>query len=463
VKRTDNSPVDGSNRRSIGRKVRAAHCVSAKAPSDAEEILSGITLTQQQQRVLRQLEKFVRSKEKLHLLTGFAGTGKTTLLQALIKRLRNKDDFRSIVFTAHSNKATKVLETMAAQWDLGIDCMTCCKLLGLKPDIDQTTGRQIFKPDLNSENNFDKYRLVVVDEASMINEEMWLLLTQAVSDLHKQTQILFVGDAAQLPPINEHESLVFSQIYDRSDLNQVVRYSGSIAVLAESLRNNLHSRHLPQFVTDTNADKTEGVFVITAQKWQELLIKAFQSESCQQDPDYVRAVAYTNARVQRLNETIRSAIYGTQNARFVIGERLVANAPFMINDALILQNAQECQVLDAAFGKDGNWQVWFLHVLTDEGKSRTLTVLHEQSQAEFDRQLNLYATEKRWREFWDLKSLFADLSYAYCLTIHKAQGSTFQNVFIDVPNALINRNIRERNQLLYVAVTRAAKRLFIHQ
>lgn len=435
----------------------------SRSPKPIPEVLPGIALNQQQWKALRRLEKFVKSKEKLHLLTGFAGTGKTTLLQALIKRLRDKSDFRSIVFTAFSNKATKVLGNMATQWDLGVDCMTCCKLLGLKPDIDPNTGKQVFQPDYNSENKFDKYRLVIVDEASMINEEMWLLLTQAVSNLTQKTQLLFVGDVAQLPPINERESRVFNQIFDRSDLSEVVRYGGAIAILAESIRNNLTSSTLPHFATDSSEDKTEGVFVVNVYEWEKLLVKAFQSESYRRDADYVRAVAYTNARVNTLNRSIRTAIYGAQTPRFVPGERLVGNAPFIVNDAMILQNSGECEVLEIAAGKVGSWHVWYLSVLTDEGKLRTLTVLHELSQPEYGRSLELYSKEKRWREFWELKSLFADLSYAYCLTIHKSQGSTFQNVFVDVPNALINRNIQERNQLLYVAVTRAAKRLFIHQ
>jgi exodeoxyribonuclease-5 len=297
----------------------------------------------------------------------------------------------------------------------------------------------------------------------MINEEMWLLLIEAVSDLTEQTQILFVGDVAQLPPIQEPESQVFTQIHHRSDLTEVVRYGGAIAVLAESIRNNLTNRQLPRFETDVNGDRTEGVLVVSRQDWERLLIKAFQSESYQRDSDYVRAVAYTNARVNGLNQTIRRAIYGANTPRFVPGERLVANNPYLINDAVILQTSSECEVLDVQTGRSGSWHVWFLHVLTDEGKHRTLTMLHELSQDEFTRLLSAYAKDKRWREFWDLKNLFADLNYAYCLTIHKSQGSTFQNVFTDVPNALINRNIRERNQLLYVAVTRAAKRLFIYQ
>jgi ATP-dependent exoDNAse (exonuclease V) alpha subunit len=139
----------------------------------------------------------------------------------------------------------------------------------------------------------------------------------------------------------------------------------------------------------------------------------------------------------------------------------VANSPYLFNESLILQTSEECEVVEVAAGQEGEWQVWFLTVLNDEGRERLIRVLHEHSQAPFKVMLDAYSGEKRWREFWELKNLFADVNYAYCLTIHKSQGSTFQNVFVDVPNALTNRNVRERNQLLYVAMTRASKRLFL--
>ena len=80
-------------------------------------------------------------------MTGYAGTGKTTLLQALIARLQQQHDGRPIALTALSNKATKVLQAMAYRWGCEVDCMTCCKLLGLKPVIDKETGGQKFEPD----------------------------------------------------------------------------------------------------------------------------------------------------------------------------------------------------------------------------------------------------------------------------------------------------------------------------
>ena len=80
-------------------------------------------------------------------MTGYAGTGKTTLLQLFIRNLRDRGDKRSIVLSAFSNKATKVLKAMADQWGLEIDAMTCCKLLGLRPVINEEDGKQVFQPD----------------------------------------------------------------------------------------------------------------------------------------------------------------------------------------------------------------------------------------------------------------------------------------------------------------------------
>ncbi|MGF1536210.1 MAG: ATP-dependent RecD-like DNA helicase [Elainellaceae cyanobacterium] len=431
-----------------------------KADSGADHSSPALELTPHQQAALDQLLDFIQSRQKLHLLTGYAGTGKTTLLQALIHRMRREGDRRSVVLTAFSNKATKVLVRMADDWGLDVDCMTCCKLLGLRPEIDSQTGRQVFRPDSDSENRFDRYRLVVVDEASMIDEELWLLLTAAVADLYKQTQILFVGDVAQLPPINEPESRVFSQIPNRTDLTEVVRYGGAIGALATTIREHLHTQ-LPAFVTDANRDRTQGVFALRRPQWNRCLIQAFESESYRRDSDYVRALAYTNARVNQLNRAIRNALHGREAPQFVVGERLMANTPCWVGEALVLQNSEECEVLVAVEGEEGPWRVWFLEVITDGDKYRSLTLLHDASRSLFQKLLNQYAAERRWQEFWELKHLFHDLSYAYCLTIHKSQGSTFQNVFVDTLNIGINSKTDERNQLLYVGVTRAAQRVFL--
>ena len=432
-------------------------------PKSQKSNQAGLALTAEQAAALEALDSFVQGEEKLYLLTGYAGTGKTTLLQRFIRGLRDRGDQRPIVLSAFSNKATKVLVAMAAQWGLEIDAMTCCKLLGLRPVINEDDGKQMFQLDRQQGSQIDRYRLVIIDECSMINQELWELLVNAVSNLYRGTQILFVGDSAQLPPVNEPESACFRQIVHRAELTEVVRYGGAIGVIAEDIRRNLERDRLPRFTSDTNTDNTEGCFVLPRPAWETLLIRAFTSPAYQKNPDQVRALAYTNRRVAQLNHTIRSAIYGPNALRFVPGERLIAITPCLEEDAIVLPTSAECEVIHAARGREGEWPLWILEVETENGDYKTLRVLHESGQAEFKAKVDVLAQEKRWMEFWDLQQRFHAVDYAYSLTIHKSQGSTFQDVFVDVPSMLSNRNLIERNQLCYVAFTRAAKRLFLYQ
>ena len=437
--------------------------LEATPPEAIPEVLPGITLSGQQWEALQALEAFVDSDEKIYLLTGYAGTGKTTLLQALITRLQQRYDGRPIVLTAISNKATKVLQAMAYRWSCEVDCMTCCRLLGLKPAIDRETGKQRFEPDRGRKNLTTEYDLVVVDECSMVNQEMWDLLVNAVSRFTERTQLLFVGDSAQLPPVGEPESPCFEKIIHRSDLTEVIRYGGAIGLLAEEIRTNLERAAMPRPESDRNADNTEGIFTLRQPDWEKLMLRAFKSEAYERDPNQVRVLAYTNSRVNYLNNRIRAAIYGEKAARFVAGERLVAKNVCMGKDAILLQTSEECEVMDAYLRRIEGWLIWQLEVMTEEHQERKLRILHEEEQQRFDELLKDHAEKKQWMSFWDYKQLFHDVSYAYSLTVHKSQGSTFQDVFVDVPNLMVNRKVTERNQLYYVAFTRAAKRLFLCQ
>jgi len=424
-----------------------------------------VTLTPHQQTALDQLHSFLDCPDRLFVLEGYAGTGKTTLLQAFVSQLKDRGDRRSIVFSAFTNKATKVLNQMVSSWGLDVECLTCCQLLGLRPQIDPETGEQDFVPDPDEQNSFGKFALVVVDECSMVNRNLWELLQAELYAYHLTTQILFVGDSAQLPPINETSSQTFLSIPNKVLLTEVVRYGSSIGALAESVRCNLETYRLPTFHTDLNTDKTEGTVVLRQSEWTKQLLRAFASQKGQEDSNYVRALAYTNKQVAVLNRRIRAAIFGADVSRFVPGERLIAMSPvFRRKDEILMQTSSECWVEEAYEDDSSGWRVWRLFIETDADLDMDVTVLHESEQTRFQKELKRLAEGKQWQDFWQLKQQrFANLNYSYALTVHKSQGSTFQNVFVDLPNLMRNKNIRERNQLLYVAVTRAAKRLFVGQ
>lgn len=72
-----------------------------------------------------------------------------------------------------------------------------------------------------------------------------------------------------------------------------------------------------------------------------------------------------------------------------------------------------------------------------------------------------YAASAAWREFYGFARLFADINYNYSLTIHRMQGSTYENLILMETDILANRNVAERNRILYTGVTRPRQRLFI--
>ena len=418
---------------------------------------------------LQELEAFVEGDERLHLLTGYAGTGKSTLLQALIIRLRDAGDDRTIALTAFTNKAKKVLESMTAKWGLDVDCLTCCQLLGIRPAIDPETGQQEFKPDRAYHSQIDKYALVVVDECSTIGEEMWSLLLNAVTGLFKDVKLLFVGDRAQLPPVNETESPCFEQIQQATHLTEVVRYGNAIGRVADRLRQNIHAPYLPRFHSQMTADSpqntngVEGVKVMEIKEWHRSLMDLFERLQGGGEFERVRALAYTNKRVAALNGMIRRAVYGDRAGRFVVGERLMAYSPCLKDDTVLLSSSAECTVQDVQMGRYEGWRVWNLEVEDEEGRWRQLRVLHEGMASQFKRRLQGLADAGQWKEFWELKNGFHDLRYAYALTVHKSQGSSFEEVYVDVRNFEVNRSALERNKLCYVALTRASRRVFILQ
>ncbi len=231
---------------------------------------------------------------------------------------------------------------------------------------------------------------------------------------------------------------------------------------ADDIRRHIDRERLPRYESDTNCDRTEGLFVLPREGWQQTLVRAFTCDSYRADPNYVRVLAYTNRRVKSLNRAVRRAIYGDNLEQFVCGERLIANNPCLEDGAIILQTSEECEVVEISPGKIEGLPVWQLTVYTDEGKFQDLNVLQEVSIPEYERRSRDYATNKQWEIFWEFRQRFHEVNYAYSLTVHKSQGSTFKDVFIDLPDLMRNPKTVERNQLCYVAFTRAAKRVFIY-
>jgi hypothetical protein len=423
-----------------------------------------LKLNEQQSEAVRQMKQFLASEADLFLLQGFAGTGKTTTIQSLIRDAQAKQKNFKVAFTAPTNKAVKVLSRMASEWNLrSVDTMTIHQLLGLQLKPSRNGGMKLEPKGIDYLPHYD---LVVLDEASMVNEELWTHTMFGLANCFS-AKLICMGDPAQLPPVGEDASPVFS-IPDKAELTEVVRQAqdNPVAAIVDLARQAVYDRSVV-FPKQSQQNGQEGVWWVKRQEWLHHLIAAFKSEGFQTDADHVRALAWTNRECDWLNNYVRSSLYEPDVDPFVEDELLIAREPIFRGDEIVLPTSSECRVISVEHGFRDGYRCWDLEVLSDEGGMYDFQVLHRSERdrylqyvSELEQKARQQWTKPNWKAYFEFKQLFAYLDYGYAITTHKSQGSTFQNVFVVDQDIDCNPNREEAAQCRYVAYSRAAKRLF---
>ncbi|MFT9448884.1 ATP-dependent DNA helicase [Gluconobacter japonicus] len=429
-----------------------------------------VTLTLSQRTALDEIIKAHAEGRPTHLLTGYAGSGKTTLMQEVAQHfLRMKV---VTVITAPTHKATAVLRSKVPQ---DVECRTIQSHLGLQPSLQGggTTLVRAKRPQTIPDG------VVIIDECSMISRELmgW------IRDLLKFCFVLFVGDPAQLPPVGEEASPSFS-VPSRSHLETVVRQAAGNPILeaATVIRQSQGGSVDWSWVRDARHDSS-GLFIPKdVESW---VRKAFTSDAFDADNDSFRYLCWTNSRVHQVNQMVRQWRYGKQiEMPFMPGERAVARAPFSrqnedknrqqiaTNEEVLVMDIQASRLSYRfeACGSVAAWSTdipsWELTVLTMSGEEITAHLVQDERQLQaVERRLVQEAKQerKRWQHRFAFQSALLNLQAIYAMTVHTSQGSTFRNIFVDLGD--IRRraggNPLETQQLCYVALTRATDMVFL--
>ncbi len=437
--------------------------------------VSNFILNLDQQTALTAMLDFLQGTGSFFVLKGYAGTGKTTLVQLLIQRCQLR-----IVLTASTHKAAQALMRSAYQWgNHHLEAMTIHRLLGLV--VRQYQGEKYLSAE--GTNRLENYDLVLVDECSMVNEELWTILQDQAQA--SSVKFILIGDPAQLPPVGELESITFS-LSPSAELTQVMRQAGGnpIGPLLDSIRTQLDQPLPSPRETDLILDNQQGFTSIAKrEQFLQFALKAFSSLRFQDDSNYARILAWRNKEVAQLNTYVRRQLFGSEAPRFLAGERLMARETIVdpISGKILLNSCGEVRIQSAFEDEAHGYRAWILEVLTEEDIQLKVPILHEAAFSVFEETkqlaLNLafeanqeaqsgerdakIAQIKAWEQVERYNNLFAALDYCYALTVHKAQGSQFNNVFVIDRDLQRNPNVRERNQLRYVAYSRAMDRLFV--
>lgn len=363
------------------------------------------------------LAAVIDPKQKLVTLTGAGGTGKTTILKQLIKELKDlavlmPEYLTTWHFTATTNKAVAALSDAIGPI---AEVTTIHSLLGLVPYQGKLKQRRDSTVQHNS--------IIIIDEASYIGEELAVFIARVID---KVSLIIFVGDSYQLPPVKDEISDIFDpNVIPQIELTQVMRQADGnpIQELSLDLRDVVKHHAEPNITLDDvniswlNSDD---------------FIKAFCNDCIISAPGAVRALAWTNQTAQHYNEQAALACNG--RTEFHAGDIVVNNHYF--------KSSQQSIPTDATVHIYST-SPWY----TERGKTMRSIATSYGELTELHRDCNATAEQRLY--------YYPDLRYTYASTINKAQGSTYDTVYVDLTDLAKCSNRDLQLRLLYVAVSRA--------
>lgn len=446
-------------------------------------------LTDEQASALEHIIAFINSPDDRQLLlSGNAGSGKTTLINVLLDYIEDNMEGYDVTCTAPTNEAVRIISKKSNKEFQ----RTIYGLLGLvlkNVDDKRTTLVQKGRIHLND------YDLIIIDEASMINDQLFDRLQQYLLS-YKNVKILYSGDDAQLPPVNNGEdkngnnkqSKVFELGEDNTiKLSEVKRVTENNPILktVTEIRNTLDSKfdRYERVTSYIEESDTGIVFTSDQDSFMEELTSQFVTSEYIHDNDFVRALAYTNEEVRYLNSAIRNKIFGGDQLEYENGENLIVDSPVTDKkrkNQIVYDTGTRLKVMGAKLVTANNckdFKVWELKVRsygTLDGHSYrgNIRVIAEESLPMYEKVRAHLANQakknaknsggKAWFPYFEFISQFDWVKYSYATTVHKSQGSTFRNVYVveyDI-NRLTWDNV-ERNKLKYVAFTRPSHKLVV--
>lgn len=394
------------------------------------------------------MDWFIKArKEHMALLSmgGYAGTGKSTLVSVLAKELEvsSTEQFK-IAFCAYTGKAANVLQQKLRQANVkasrdGMHHHYCGTIHSLiyKPDID---GRgEVVDWHLKPEEEIaGEYSLIVVDEASMVEEKM-------LQDLQSYgVPILAVGDHGQLPPINgafslmEEPDLRLEKIHRQAEGNPIIHLSKIIRETGK----------LPEVEEWEN---TPAVRFCTFNELFGLLEPLYETT----DVRDIAILTYKNKTRCQMNYQARCM----RNRKHMSPEPIEGDQMICLRNVKgTLFNGMRGILESRPVDFENHWYSGKLYFPDDELDVKGVFLRH---------QLNRDKTFQNFDEVNNLTGQFSNswgkmgllLDYGYALTVHKSQGSQFKHVFLMYERG--RQTPDEFRRWLYTAATRAQETLTI--
>lgn len=369
------------------------------------------------------------------VLTGGPGTGKTTVVTAIINIYESLG--LEVALAAPTGRAAKRMTEAT-----GREAKTVHRLLEVDfGDGDKSSKRDDSAPLVfkRGENNYLDEDAIIIDEASMLDTVLTASLLKAV---RPGARIVFIGDADQLPSVGAGNvlcdildsgvlpSVRLSKIFRQAEESLIVTNAHAIN-RGEMPRLDVKDRDFFFMPRESDAQIASTVASLCAER----LPRAYG------DPEGIQVISPTrrgNSGTDKLNSVLQAAINPPARGK---KEHKFRDTVFRTGDR-VMQVRNNYELEWTRYGKLG------MGIFNgDIGKIKDINPVEKYIEIDFDSREVFY-------EFTDLE----DLELAYCVTVHKSQGSEYPTVVLplgSVPPMLCTRN------LLYTAVTRAQKRVIV--
>lgn len=449
---------------------------------------TAIQLNDEQQIALEKLEHAYDIRVRTGVgavfqIDGPAGTGKTELIRVLTERY----DEKHIVICAPTHKACQVLqERLQSEKNTVTTCHRFLEGYTRYTKNGQMTWK--FKVEVIPVPD-----LIVLDEVSMVDEDVFNAFRYLIQ--HRMAFVVTTGDRCQLPPINWPNTPFYIQYpvnvsLTRNMRNQRVSFNACL----EQLRTYIFD---PACALPRAHEVCEylATYVPTyTPQWGRVSVQDIPQqilESYAKSPDAIMLAHRTNLRentVEQLNQRLRTFMFG-KTEEYVVGDRLIFTDYFKPNgkEQVFHTNdratVHQIQVDDSQVFYGETYRTFRMllvpvqqahgqvevHKLHPSDRERWLR--HDQRvqdeikhTLELKSKLSQSAQDEMWNTYYESKkAIDAPVDYAYCLSIHKSQGSSYQSVFVFLSDFawMLYRNTQDLEnrrmfyKLLYVALSRS--------
>ena len=464
----------------------------------------GFVPTDEQSEAIALMGEFLMSRRgmELFLLRGYAGTGKTTLVGALVKTLAELK--QPVVLMAPTGRAAKVFSSYA-----GCPAYTIHKRIYRQKSI---TDDSSFSLNVN----LSKHTLFIVDEASMISNDglsssvfgTGRLLDDLIQYVYsgEGCRLMLMGDTAQLPPVGEEESPALStqvlssyglEVYELT-LTQVMRQLSESGILynATKIREKLTSQEtiaIDGALLNFSPANLEGsVFPDVRRVAGDELIESIESSYSRWGADDCMVICRSNKRANIYNQGIRNRILYRED-ELTSGDRLMVvknnyywveriareeHRPqplsFIANgDIAVVRRVRRTREFYGfryadvllSFPDYDDYELE-VTVLLDTLHSESPALTKEESNRLFEAVMEDYADisqkkerYKRLREDPHFNAL--QVKYAYAVTCHKAQGGQWSCIYLDQGYLPPDTSPTDYYRWLYTAFTRATEQVYL--